>query len=190
MSNLPEEAAEMAMGEISPTLQSLQQQINTEVQARQSAMSNVPMATTTVKGETMFAADGNATSGRAVQATDSRLNNARTPTAHTHAISDVSGLQTALDGKASSGQKIIATTDLNGNYTWIFSPAFAAPPVLNCEVVSGASTFPHTINIVSFTASQAVFKVYRANTLTVSILGVSLFTNPGAVQIHLTAQPA
>jgi hypothetical protein len=31
--------------------------------------------------------------------TDSRLSDARTPTAHTHAITDVTGLQTALDAK-------------------------------------------------------------------------------------------
>lgn len=35
--------------------------------------------------------------------TDGRMTNARTPTAHSHPISDVTGLQTALDGKASTG---------------------------------------------------------------------------------------
>lgn len=34
---------------------------------------------------------------------DPRLGDARTPTAHSHAIADVSGLQGALDGKAASG---------------------------------------------------------------------------------------
>ena len=45
-----------------------------------------------------FAANGTAT--QAVRSDDSRLTDARTPTAHTHVISDVTGLQTALDGKA------------------------------------------------------------------------------------------
>jgi hypothetical protein len=38
-----------------------------------------------------------------VDTNDSRLSDDRTPLAHTHAISDVTGLQTALDGKQSSG---------------------------------------------------------------------------------------
>jgi len=40
---------------------------------------------------------------------DSRLSNARTPTAHTHAVADVTGLQTALDGKQASGNYAPAT---------------------------------------------------------------------------------
>ena len=39
------------------------------------------------------------TPGTVCQGNDSRLSDARTPTAHTHAVSDVSGLQTALSGK-------------------------------------------------------------------------------------------
>ena len=38
-----------------------------------------------------------------VSTTDSRLSDARTPTSHGHAISDVTGLQTALDGKQAVG---------------------------------------------------------------------------------------
>lgn len=38
-----------------------------------------------------------------VQTSDSRLTDARTPTAHNHTISDVTGLQSALDGKQASG---------------------------------------------------------------------------------------
>lgn len=36
----------------------------------------------------------------AIQGSDARLTDARTPTAHTHAIGNVTGLQTALDGKS------------------------------------------------------------------------------------------
>lgn len=49
-----------------------------------------------------FAASGVSSSTKAVRADDSRLSDARTPTAHTHAISDVTNLQTSLDGKAAS----------------------------------------------------------------------------------------
>lgn len=40
------------------------------------------------------------TAGSACQGNDSRLSDARTPTAHTHAIGDTNGLQAALDAKA------------------------------------------------------------------------------------------
>ncbi|MFE5790587.1 phage tail fiber repeat family protein [Rhodococcus erythropolis] len=39
----------------------------------------------------------------AVQGNDSRLTNARPPTAHSHAITDVSGLENALNGKSNTG---------------------------------------------------------------------------------------
>ncbi len=47
-----------------------------------------------------FAQNGAATAGKAVEANDSRLSNARTPTAHTHSVSDIGELQTKLDGKS------------------------------------------------------------------------------------------
>jgi hypothetical protein len=43
------------------------------------------------------------TAGTVAAGNDARLNDARTPTAHTHAISEVSGLQAAIDGKQASG---------------------------------------------------------------------------------------
>ena len=48
------------------------------------------------------AAGGDATTAQVVLGNDSRLSNARTPSAHVHAIADVTGLQSALDGKAAS----------------------------------------------------------------------------------------
>ena len=48
---------------------------------------------------TAFNKNFGTTSGTVCQGNDSRLSDARTPTAHTHIISDVSGLQTTLDSK-------------------------------------------------------------------------------------------
>ena len=48
---------------------------------------------------TAFNRDFGTTSGTVCQGNDSRLSDARTPTAHTHTVSDVSGLETALGGK-------------------------------------------------------------------------------------------
>jgi hypothetical protein len=89
---------------------------------------------------------------------DGRLSDARTPTAHSHAVSDVSGLQTALDGKQVSGSyaaashthtagqvsglATVATTgayaDLSGKPT-LFSGSYA-------DLTSVPSTFTPTIH--------------------------------------------
>ncbi|QJD50107.1 minor tail protein [Mycobacterium phage Danforth] len=50
------------------------------------------------------------TAGTACQGNDARLSNARTPTAHTHVIGDTTGLQAALDGKASTAQLPVQIT--------------------------------------------------------------------------------
>jgi hypothetical protein len=50
------------------------------------------------------------------QGNDARLSDARTPTAHGHAISDVSGLQTALDAKAAASHSH-AIADVTGLQT-------------------------------------------------------------------------
>jgi hypothetical protein len=60
-------------------------------------------------------ASGDAAAGEVVKGTDTRLSDARTPTAHTHPISDVTGLQTALDAKAASSS--LAAVATSGAYS-------------------------------------------------------------------------
>lgn len=55
-----------------------------------------------VAGRTGAVTLGVADVSDAVSTSDARLSDARTPLAHTHSISDVTNLQTALDGKAAS----------------------------------------------------------------------------------------
>jgi phage-related tail fiber protein len=61
---------------------------------------NLPIITTT-SGVLTVGSFGT-TANTFCQGNDSRLSNARTPTAHTHAISEITNLQTTLDGKAAS----------------------------------------------------------------------------------------
>lgn len=72
---------------------------------------------------------GNATSGEAVKGDDTRLSNARTPTAHAHVISDVTGLQTALNSAVPLAQKGaadgVATLDGAGKLPQSQLPAIA-----------------------------------------------------------------
>ena len=63
-------------------------------------VSGLPLITTT-NGVLTTGAFGTS-AGTFCQGNDSRLSDARTPTAHTHAISEVTNLQTTLDGKAAS----------------------------------------------------------------------------------------
>jgi hypothetical protein len=57
------------------------------------------------------AASGDAADDQVVLGNDSRLDDARAPTAHSHAISGVTGLQTALDAKADrAGLAAVATS--------------------------------------------------------------------------------
>ncbi|MBW4666485.1 MAG: hypothetical protein KME60_03315 [Cyanomargarita calcarea GSE-NOS-MK-12-04C] len=57
---------------------------------------------------------------------DSRLSDARTPTAHSHAIANVTGLQTAIDGKLSIG--VVGTVPPPGDELFWFEPANAIAP--------------------------------------------------------------
>lgn len=56
------------------------------------------------------ATSGTISTTQLVRADDTRLSNARTPVAHTHAIADVTNLQTTLDGKAATNHTQAAST--------------------------------------------------------------------------------
>lgn len=71
------------------------------------AASQLPSATTSNQGAVVLATSGESAAGEAVQANDSRLSDARAPTAHTHSSGDIS---TVL----SAGQLPAATTTAQG----------------------------------------------------------------------------
>jgi hypothetical protein len=68
-------------------------------------------------GDLPVATSGTSNTTQLVRADDSRLSNARTPSAHTHATSEVTGLDTALAGKASTSHTHTASqvTDFNAS---------------------------------------------------------------------------
>jgi len=63
------------------------------------------------------------TAGTVCQGNDSRLSDARTPVAHSHAITDVTGLQTALDGKQAT------ITGATGSFTYVKTVNFVGQTV-------------------------------------------------------------
>ena len=72
---------------------------------------------------TGFNTNFGSTAGTVCQGNDSRLSDARTPTAHGHVIEDVTGLQTALDGK----QDMI--TGATGSFTYVKTVNFVGQTV-------------------------------------------------------------
>ena len=70
-----------------------------DINAGTLAAATLPDASTVAKGAVQLATDGQSAAGIVPQANDSRLSNARTPTAHTHPQSDVTGLVAALAAK-------------------------------------------------------------------------------------------
>ena len=61
---------------------------------------------------------------------DSRLSDARTPTAHTHAIADTTGLQTALDGKQTAGSYVTTSGSISTIAVVASLPATPDPTTL------------------------------------------------------------
>ena len=61
---------------------------------------------------TAFNRNFGTTSGTVCEGNDSRLSDARIPTAHTHTVSDVSGLETALSGKQNVISGYTGTIDI------------------------------------------------------------------------------
>ena len=59
------------------------------------------------------ASSGNASTSEVVKGNDTRLSDARTPTSHSHAQSDITGLSTSLSGKADKPTVISATLAAN-----------------------------------------------------------------------------
>lgn len=72
---------------------------------------------------TAFNKNYGSTSDTVCQGNDSRLSDARTPLAHTHTISNITGLQTTLDGKANvftgytGSINVVVDVDFNGRTT-------------------------------------------------------------------------
>ena len=85
---------------------------------------------------TAFNKNFGTTLGTVCQGNDSRLSDARIPTAHTHTVSNVSGLETALNGK----QDIIS--GYTGNLSVVVGVDFTAKAVIKVEIkiVNGVIT--------------------------------------------------
>lgn len=121
---------------------------------------------------------------------------------HTHAISDITNLQTTLDAKANTStlssyattaslsnyattaalnnalvgmrkvETFLGTTDALGNYTITFANTYTTPPDVQPQIVGGL--FSQFVRIVSVSNTQAVIQAAQRSTATVLGLEVLL----------------
>lgn len=103
---------------------------------------------------------GNATSYQVVLGSDTRLNDARTPTAHTHEISDVTGLQVALDGKADDSDIVLECRTAYSAWTPIRELTDEEKELFYAEDQSSAQN-DYAITVEDTTTGEAgTWKVY------------------------------
>lgn len=136
-------------------------------------------------------ATGNASNAQVVMGSDTRLSDARTPTTHSHAISDVTGLQTAIDAKQPTlvsgtniktvnGQSLLGSGDITIARVSLDGPLEVFPSEVKTYTITDYSAF--STYAVSATAG------------TVSIAGNQItYTAPataGAVTITVTRDGA
>ena len=136
---------------------------------------------TEVSGKpTTFAPTIGSTASTAVAGNDVRLSDARTPTAHSHIVNDVTGLQAALDAKAAAtGAYDVTTANVSGSYSIPLGPAcnlamtanttFSLPPVSQGATIlvqlSGAftPTWPAAVTTPATYTSGGVYALTTLN---------------------------
>ena len=103
---------------------------------------------------TAFNKNYGSTSDTVCQGNDSRLSDARTPLAHTHTISNITGLQTTLEGKASTTHShgisdIINLQTVLGSKANVFTGYTGSIGVVIDVDFTGQTTTKKTINITN-----------------------------------------
>lgn len=112
--------------------------LNTNYLRGDGAWSTLPAASTTVSGIVELATSAETTAGLAVQANDTRLSDARTPTAH--AASHYHGAGDPLDITQLSGKSGFANEFLNGNLSWVSLPDASTTAKGVVELATSAET--------------------------------------------------
>lgn len=126
---------------------------------------------------------------------------------HTHTISDVTGLQSSLDSKASTAalssyattsalttattglrkvETFLGTTDASGNFTITFANAYTAPPDVQPQIVGG--TFNQSVRVVSVTNTGCVVQAGQRNTVTLLATEVLLAATVALAGASVTVQ--
>jgi hypothetical protein len=140
-----------------------------------------------------------AITGTAVITTDSRLSDARTPVAHTHAIADTTGLQAALDSKMSGSNLGLCKAWVNFNHGRMLGVTNAANgESISVTAGSSSGTWNSTtafstgqIGIIYYITSAGAVPNASLGGINVSTLGFQIRAISGnTATIKLLAGPA
>lgn len=126
---------------------------------------------------------------------------------HTHPISDITGLQTSLDSKAStvslSGyattgalttattglrkvETFLGTTDASGNFNITFANTYTTPPDVQPQIIGG--TFNQSVRVVSVSNTGCVVQAAQRNLVTLLSVEVLLGATVNLVGASVTVQ--
>lgn len=99
------------------------------------------------------------------------------PSSHTHEISEISGLQAALDGKMAAIRilRLALTSDAAGLVTVTYSPAFSATPQVILELSPAADNLT-TARLTETSASGFKAIVEKRNSAFLSLLGINILS--------------
>jgi len=126
---------------------------------------------------------------------------------HSHAISDVIGLQSSLDSKASTAslsgyattgalttattglrkvETFLGTTDASGNFTITFANTYTTPPDVQPQIIGG--TFSQSVRVVSVSNTGCVVQAAQRNLVTLLSVEVLLGATVNLVGASVTVQ--
>jgi hypothetical protein len=126
---------------------------------------------------------------------------------HTHTISDITGLQSSLDSKASTAslsgyattgalatattglrkvETFLGTTDASGNLTITFANTYTTPPDIQPQIIGG--TFNQSVRVVSVSNSGCVLQAAQRNLVTLLSIEVLLGATVNLVGASVTVQ--
>lgn len=130
---------------------------------------------------------------------------------HTHTISDVSGLQSSLDSKASTAalsgyattgalatattglrkvETFLGTTDASGNFTITFANTYTTPPDIQPQLISG--TFNQVVRVVSVSTTGCVVQAAQRNLVTLLsvevLLGATVVLSGATISVQVTSR--
>lgn len=126
---------------------------------------------------------------------------------HSHAISDVTGLQSSLDSKASAAslsgyattgaltsattglrkvETFLGTTDASGNFTITFANTYTTTPDVQPQIIGG--TFNQSVRVVSVSNTGCVVQAAQRNLVTLLSVEVLLGATVNLVGASVTVQ--
>lgn len=122
------------------------------------------------------------------------------PTSHTHGLSEITGLQVALDAKASltavnnlgvrRAETFLGTSDAAGNIAITFANTYSTPPDVQPQIIGG--TFNQQVRVVSVSTTGCIVQAAQRNVVTLLglevLLGATVPLSGSSVTIQVTSR--